>query len=293
MEKNLKDISLLLRGKRFTRLELERAARDLTTVEERLRRREYKKSSFSSNRYNVPERARDFFVELEFHSSLGRTWAAILKAVGVSRFRVVADICPGFAPKVELALYYLDYRGQVVVVDQNRAALNQLKKFLDLFNYDFKFKAQQEDFLHSCPKVTYPLVTANHIVDDLVINHYCRKENIAAADVYTKEECFKETWQAILSERKTFHQESLMLIADAFDARVRKGGWLLLSQYKSYIERILDLDQMCRFTRKHWRAVAAELVARGYRDRSKLAERALKGKSGHFGGRDCLVLKKG
>src|SRR4051812_8575526 len=95
-------IQLLASDSRLTGLERGRLTNELNIVRQRLSKGDYKRFSYTANKFDVPNRARDFFTELEFYCLLGQTWTRLLGTLEVDRFSVIADLCPGYTPKIEL-----------------------------------------------------------------------------------------------------------------------------------------------------------------------------------------------
>jgi hypothetical protein len=272
-------------------LELSRFCADLEHNLVRLRKREYKKSSFLPNRFNVPDRADEFFVELNFHCWVGCTWARIFSNIKLENVSSVLDLCPGASPKVELGLYYSDFDGQVTAINKDHRASSRLLKFTELFKPKFKLKIHKLEFF-SMRQQAADLVVGNHILDDLALDYYSQLAGIARGQVYEKEQNLKKIWQFILADQETSLNFLGIKVATVLSKIVKPGGRLLLSQYPSYLERILELKKESAFSQNLLKRVTSTLIELGFKDQSLVARRGLINFRGAFEGKHLYLLRK-
>jgi hypothetical protein len=279
-------------------LEDKRAARSLDKVLNRMQRREYERFTFDGNVFDLPDRVQELICELEFYSSLGKTWAKVLGALGVLDEPRIVDLCPGYAPKIELGLFYLGYAGEVLLVNKDARAFAQHHKFLALFAPRFRVETSARD-VWSEEVGAHRIVAANHVLDDLVVDHYAARLGIAADDIYEKEGCLIEVWDHILARRDQHREEMTARIAAVLRRVVAPGGKLAVAQYSSYIERVLDLSRVTAFNVELLHEVRDALIAGGqFLDRTALAAHALSSALGpdeapqHFGPGECIVVEK-
>lgn len=250
-------ISALLAQPSYTKLEKQRALWELGRVHTRLLQREYKKSSFGGNLLNIPDRIQEFFVELNFYANLGNSWHSILKAIGATRCPNILDLGSGHAPKVELGLFYLGYRGNVVALDANPRSLNQLGAFLELFKPTFKF-TKLVSRIERPTTQKFSLVVCNHLIDDLIMYFHCGRSSKQLATLYVDEPRLRRLWSKIL---EADHESVVEFIARSLAQHVKRGGTLVVVQYKSYIERTLKLDQEYNYITKVTKGVVQSLAS--------------------------------
>jgi hypothetical protein len=286
----IEKINAFLSQNKLTKIEEKRLLNNLDVIYDRLRKGEYKKTSFSKNKFDVPNRAKEIYTDLQFYSLLGKTWAQLLEPLEINKFTKIVDLCPGYTPKIELALFYLGYKGEVIVLDNDVESVTELKKFMALFNPQFAITERIVN-LFNPSKEKYQLVLANHVIDDLVLSHFSQKKGVSLKNIYEKEGALIDLWKYILSNKESHLNEIIPRIASVFDQLIEKNGLLCMSHYKSYMEKILDMDDAAGFNREVFKQVAQELSLRGFVQEGNVVEN-LKKYKGHFTPRDCAVLRK-
>ena len=276
----------------YSEKEYRRLVRDLERVTQRLRKREYAQTDFCGNTFNVPERTQEFFYYLDSYFRNGRTWARVLERLDVKRYRSIIDLCPGWSPKVELGLFYLGFSGEVSLVDQSPDALKQLTDTLTLFAPRYHLKPIEQN-LFSPHNLRGDLVVANHVIDDLVLSHFGEQKLFDYSAIYQAEEALERAWTAVLEHSPADRGEVIEKIAAALEQFVVPDGILVLTQYRSYLEELLDLDQSVGYSRKVLSAVVRSLESRGFIPEPELIGECLQGFAGYFGPEDCVVLRRG
>jgi hypothetical protein len=272
-------------------LERRRLLDNLQTIYRRLIKRDFQKYGYSENRFDIPNRANEFFTELEFQALLGKTWECILKEININSYSHVVDLCPGYSPKIELGLFYLQYKGEVVAIDGDSHALSMLVRFMDLFNPQFKISKKIVN-LFGRFKGNYDVVLANHIIDDLVLCYFSQKLRIKHRDIYSKEENVKIIWKHVLSDKKTNLDMMSTVISKMFNQLIEPKGIICITHYKSYFDKLLDADKAYKFNQELLKKIVAELKHNGFSDDKDIVKRAFEKKKGHFGVDNCIVLRK-
>lgn len=258
----LEDIARAL-DQPLSEVERTRARRDLARLRERLVRRDYAISGYGTNTFDIPDRAEELLTEIDFHASLGRVWAAVLSAHELGRAPRVLDLCPGWTPKVELGLLYAGFSGEVLLLDQNAAALAKLERFLALFGPKFSVRRLVAD-LFTVELPPQPVVIGHHLIDDVAIDAACGAIGLPPARVYSEESAFREVWGVLLGEPELWRERLTERLSVGLHRLVAPGGALLLAQYPSYTERLLGLHQASAFSRQVLDLVAHRLMGRGY-----------------------------
>lgn len=290
MNKKIVQLDDYLNKNKTSGIELKRLEEDLQLVFDRLDKDEYKKGGFSKNKFNIPDRTKEYYVYLEFYCYLAKTWAKVLKEIGIDKYKTVVDLCPGYTPKIELALFYLNYSGRVLVLDKEMDSMKELVKFMNLFNPKYSITSKKIDVFKE--KQKYEFIVANHIVDDLVIDHFCHKWSIKPGDVYEVEGMLKKIWEKILKDTDKNTSEILPKITNLFKNISKKGSTIVISQYQSYIERLLDINSVTKFNKNLLGKLIYELKKAGFLNERKLVKKALDKYKGHFKSNECFVLRR-
>ncbi len=274
----------------LSELEENRLQGELAKVRNRLQAREYQIHSFSKNTHNVLERVRDVYAELDFYCRFGRSWQGLLTAIGLSNTQSIIDLCPGFTPKVELGLCYANFKGKAFLVNKDAHSLKELVKFLKLFAPQFTYELLDVDIFEA-PLPVCDIVTANHVLDDLVLDRYCTLHHLSPDCFYEDESELKIAWQAILNESSSSLDTAVARFCALALQITAPQGYLIVTQYQSYIERILKLREVTSFTKKLLEQCRQTLCQLGFCDYSNIAKNALP-KDAPFSAAECLILRR-
>lgn len=291
MNEFLNKIAEFLSGRKISLIEEKRLNKDLDAVFERLSKREYQRAGFSNNKFDIQDRTREFFTYLDFYCFMGKTWARVLKKININRYKQVVDLCPGYTPKVELALFYLGYKGEIMLLDQENSSTKQVEKFMQLFNPKYKIKRKKINLFGDL-KDKYQIIIGNHIIDDLVIDYFCKKTKIKPSEVYEKEGKLVEVWKRIFADKKNITKNLVPKISKIFEKLMAKNGLILIAQYQSYIERMLDLKGVNSFNKNLLKEIAKTLCSKNFTDETGTVKESLRGYKGHFSANEIYVLKK-
>lgn len=263
MEKILEEISKQAKKKLSTEAKL-RLQKDLRAVCQRLEKKEYETSGIVENSFDVPDKTKQFFVLLDTYAKIGNAWSIIFKQLSVQSFKEVIDLCPGFTPKVELGLLYSGFKGNVKILDKDLAVVKQLQKNLHLFHPSFSTERLSID-LFKQNDISAKFIVGNHIFDDLILNYFGKKLSIDTKNIYRDEEQFLHLWNAILGDKQHNKTEIIQILSHALERLVAKNGYLCLSQYQSYMERMLGLSEATRYTHDVFVGVKKDLCAHGFK----------------------------
>jgi hypothetical protein len=291
IKSTIKNIINFVDTKRFTKIEEKRLLGNLLTVHDRLIKRDYQKYGYSENKFDVPNRAIEVYAELEFYSLIGKTWSKILSALNIQNNPQIIDLCPGFVPKIELGLFYLQYEGKVIVIDKDSRALSALIKFMNLFNPKFKVSKKVIN-LFGRFKENYEVILANHLIDDLVLCYFSNKLKMKLSDVYEKEGNVKKVWEYVLKDKKGNLDIITMIIVKILVQLIGSKGLICMTYYKSYLDKILDMDDAYNFNRELFKKIVGELLSRGFSEDKEVVKKALKKGDVYFGPNNCVVLRK-
>lgn len=272
-------------------LEAERLIRDLERVRVRLHKGDYARVDYGGNIFDVRTKVKEFFTYMDFYMQVGRAWSAIFGELPLREYSRVIDLCPGWSPKIELGLYNLDFQGEVCVVDSCAESVDELVRFMGLFRHGLRFVPLVLDIFQPSG-LSASLVVGNHLLDDLALGKLAPRFGLQPEELYRSEDGIRRAWELIISRRNEHLEELTQLVAPALGDFVAPGGYLILSQYAAFSERLLDLHSAVDFCRELMLSCASALSAKGFRRDTELAGRALAGKGLIFGADDCLVLRR-
>lgn len=291
IKRNITKIEGFLTNNKISSIEKKRLWDDLEVVHERLSKWEYRMMDYSlKNKFNVPERTREFFLYLESYCLTWETWAKILNKLKVNSYNEVVDLCSWWAPKITLALFYSEYKWKMILFDKNKKSMSLLKKFMRLFNPKYEFENIEADIL-SYTWRQFPFIIANHVIDDLVLDLYCNKHGISTKTIYEKEWTVKALWDKI-EEDKWFYVEMRDSLSDIFDKLLRNNWIICFAQYCSMMEWLLNLDNSVRYSKKMMYEIADKLNKSWYETLGEIPKKALSRFKWAFLPEECLILMK-
>ena len=239
--------------------------RDLAAVLQRLRRGEYEKTDFlTRNVFDLPRRTREFFAYLEDWDRQAREWVEVLRPLPLTRFGRVANLCPGWSPKLELALGHLGFGGTVVLVDRSAEAVQRIQEFARLFRTELPLEHLRRDLWQPAPE-TFPLVVASHVLDDLTLDAFRERLGLASWEaLYEQEEAVRGAWEALVAARDAVLREMPARIATALTQYVGPGGYLAFSHYPSLAEQLLRHEPSAALFRELFAATRQAVLDSGF-----------------------------
>lgn len=242
-------VSRMGRNHRFTKLEVERFVADIGLASRRLVSREYQQSTFQPrNTLRIPDRTEELFHDLTFYWAVGQVWSALFRALSLPRSARVAEVGCGHVPKVGVGLHYFGALGQVDLIDADSVALERATRFLDLMGARFPVGSVKGTIFDGVVGA-YDAVCANHLLDDLILSHFCQRRDIDISALYAREESYIAVWREIVATPHLLH-EFVPAIAEVLVRSVRPGGVVLLLDYPSFSHRALGLNDVIRFVRE-------------------------------------------
>ena len=255
----LEEVARALRERTLRNQERRRIEEDLSVMADRIRCGEYRKARFHRNVLNITDRARELVDDLAFFDELAEVWAALLK--GIPQNGTVLDIGCGPFPKVELGLRKAGFCGTATLVDLDKTALKQASQFLSFLNPDFRCRYVGKDVRQL--RGSFDLVAANHLLDDLVLERYCRERGITVAQVYATEKRYRAVWDELGAAADTTGELAEEL-AKILARLVGPGGRIVLLDYPSHSHRSLKLTAPWRVARRLSADLVQSLTAHGF-----------------------------
>lgn len=278
--------------KGILKIEKKRVLLDLYAIHERLEKGEYWKANFSPNKFDIEDRNHQVFTDLEFYCLVGKTWSDIFDAIKVKKASVIADICPGYSPKIELGLYYSGYTKKIVLLEKSASSSRMLLRFIDLIKPPYKLESRTVD-ISKKSEISYDVVLGNHIMDDIVVDYFAPKFGLKLDELYLKESTMQKFWSTILKERVLNTKKIVDMMTPRFAALVKPRGFIAISHYASYADRLLGLRPAAEFNMGILRVIAGALCREyGFTDKRVILEKALRNKKGHFRAKDCILLQR-
>ena len=284
----LTELGQLINKKNLSRGAKKRLRVDLNAISLRLVKFEYETSGIVENTFDVPETFRRMYKHLDTYSKIAKTWSSILSNLPIDKQTNILDLCPGYAPKIELALFYLGYRGTVTIIDEDNTSMKQLVKFMALFNPQFKIVTMKRD-LFSPLKEKFHLAVGNHIIDDLILHYFAKKAGINTNEFYENEQALVDFWKRVLLNKNENQKEITQKISDIFKTIIANGGYLCLSQYKSYMDKMLDLEKEFLFSSAVFTKIIKNLMRSEF---INLNVKNYEAKNQYFSAHDVVILKK-
>jgi len=265
--------------------------KDLELVKARYEKLEYAKGFSSPRGFDVQYRTDQAYAELEFLSKLADLWSFIFSDITLTKNHTVIDVCPGYSPKIELALIKRDFEGTVCIIDQDIQAVERLKIILSLFNPRYVMRTvHQNIFSHLGQKGFF--AAANHIVDDVVLNEWCNDHHQSLHGIYQDEKLVKAAWNNIQKTTKKKQIDLAQSIAHVFDSFVEPGGYLCFTQYPSYMETLLQLDTSVIYCKNLIDMVSQTLESIKYTRITVDPNNVLKRNGAHFSKEHIYLFKK-
>jgi len=198
---------------------------DLLAMNERIEKGSYKETDFiNRNTYNVAQRTKEFFIYLNSYYQIAKTWESILCTFPLSTYQKITHLCPGWAPKVEMAFCFLNYSGTINIIEANNDAAKHLIESIKLFSPKFAIKNSSTDF-YSPNLGKSDLVIANHIIDDLLIDEYLKQNQKQSIEIYESEDRFKQVSLEIYNNLKNNYENFVYTFSTQMDKYTKNKGW--------------------------------------------------------------------
>lgn len=223
----------------------ENLGRDVRALLERARAGEYERTDFEArNIFDVARRTHEFLAYLGGWSEQAEAWAQVFERLELTGDESIAHLCPGWAPKLELALARRGHRGRVSLIDKRRSGPDRIVAFLRLLTGALDVEVIEED-LFAASEATYALVLANHVVDDLLLEEAAAALSIDPPRVY-EDEATLERALGELVRREDRRGELMARLARAIGRRVAPRGRVVVTHYPSYVSRITGAERVER-----------------------------------------------
>lgn len=293
LQKKIEQIQGFIRNSLLTNVEAENLGSDLQGIYQRLIAGHYRDTDFlSRNVFDIPRRTTEFLNYLHGYNLQALTWAEVLKQLPLSQVETVIDLCPGWAPKIELALAKIKYHRKVIIFDLDRSGFSKIQDFMSMFDINYNLFFKKGDFFSSSPKPSGDLVVANHIIDDLLIYKFRSFFSYSLKEIYESEKKYKEVVEQILS---SFSRQNSLIkeISINLDRFVKNEGYLVMSQYRGLWEKSMRLDKWSVLCQQIMNGIRSNLLKENYKDYTdKIVPILARLVRKYFSSRDIFVLRK-
>jgi hypothetical protein len=285
-----KELQNIINSRPLSSVEELSLARDLGIVRARLEKQEYAKGFSSARGFDVQYRVEQAYTELEFLSTISTIWEQIISTLPIKSFHKVIDICPGYTPKIELALCRLGYKKKITIIDQDRRTTRRLLSILRLFHPQFVLSVLNKNVTNVSTNAS--LVVANHILDDVTLEFYGKRNNIPLDKIYNNETLLINTWKNIVKQKDHIYRNLVPKLTDALNRYVKTNGYLCMTQYPSYMEKLLDLKNSVQFCSELFEHIQVILVKEKFSNITELVKDVKFSRDSHFKKNHVAIMVK-
>jgi hypothetical protein len=193
---------------------------------------------------------KDLPMRLDYYQYAAETWQQIFKEIDFSKIHKIIDLCPGWSPKIEMALLKTSFSGKLVFVDKSIKNINNFQELFEPFVCKFMIETDHIDLFKNKKYLSkinhdFDLVVANHIIDDLILDLFFDKHGLRFSDknFFEKPALMRKTWKEILKDKKIFKEAEVMFKKMLLNI-VKPGGYVLITQYLGYQENLYGLEEV-------------------------------------------------
>jgi hypothetical protein len=238
-------------------------------------------------------------IRLDYYQYAIETWQKIFGEIDFSKINSIVDLCPGWAPKIEIALLRTNFSGRLIAIDKSKENTDCFNKLFAPFESKFKVTTLNIDLFKRMNKLTNlerssDLVIANHIIDDLIMDIFFRKNNFfKKEEVFENPKRMKNIWDEILKHEEIFN-EAKDKIKKIIDKTVNLDGYFLMTQYLGYQENLYGLKGVCIKCKSIAEEIKNDLIFKGnYKEeRNKISKAFENFDNPYFQKNDIWMIRK-
>jgi hypothetical protein len=191
-----------------------------------------------------------FPMRFAYYLESSREWESVLGSYLTDKIHVVAEICPGWSPKIPLALTRLGFTGKYLAIDQSLESLRLLEIFSRLLQKQWIFRSMCTDLVQT-KNLLLDFVVANHIIDDLALEIYCRRnKDISTDQIFSDMQLYQKVWGNIIADADSFENQILLILQHFCTSNIPENGICVFSQYISYPEQLYSIREPSGFCLK-------------------------------------------
>lgn len=234
-------------------------------------------------------------IRLDYYQYCTETWENIFAQFDFRKIKSIIDFCPGWSPKLELALLNTNFSGTLYAIDKSADNLDIFRSLIDPFPKKFTLKCLNADIVNlgdGFANLSADLILANHIVDDMLMAEFLKGSH-SEIELFENQTLMQQAWLKILKQESCFLEIENKL-REIIAKRLNPGGYLLLAQYLGYQENLYGLKNVYKKCKYIVDNLERDLCRTGeFTRESKLIEEAFhKIKNPYFPKNDLLCLRK-
>lgn len=198
--------------------------------------------------HKCQQKLRHIPMRLDYYLWCAETYREIFEVLKVQSYHTVIDLCPGWSPKIEMALLKTSFSGTVVAVDKSYTDLQYLLLLLTPFNPQFKIKLKQIDLNKEQYNLKGDIIIANHLIDDLLVDAYLSKTGTYELNIFQNSTHLQSIWGKIIPDKR-LHKKVTTLLVEILLESIQKQGYIIISQYEGYQEKLYgrrDITKICQ-----------------------------------------------
>ena len=211
-------------------------------------------------------------MRFDYYLEIAEKWAGLLKPIVQTNSKKnmqITELCPGWAPKILLALHLISFEGTYIALDESPHALKKLEHFSHQINRSYTFKGHTKNILTDTFGATDNLIK-NHVLDDIILHAYFPDQS--SEKMYTREQLVKN-WDYI-SHDSNLHS-TIESITDTLTKKildeVKNNGFVCIHQYEGYQDKLWNIPFAWEISQKICDTLVDKL-----RSKSTLKEEVIK-----------------
>jgi hypothetical protein len=192
-----------------------------------------------------------------------RRWANILSAIGVRADSNVRELCPGWSPKVEWALCYLEFSGHLELCDRDPGNVSPSRPIVAMMRPRYRTTLVAEDIYETSLRPNN-VVVSHHGIDDLLTFATAPSVGVPLDQLYTSEHALERVWRAVVDQADAILTSFPFATARALARHVAPGGYFVHTHYASHLETCLDAPGISALFAATFEATNRALTSLGF-----------------------------
>lgn len=204
-------------------------------------------------------------IRFDYYQYCVETWKKIFARFSQKKLQTITDLCPGWSPKIEIALFRTNYSGIVNIIDKVPGHIDTLVTLVRSFPINFKLKPVVTDLLGPIITKIPPadLVVANHIIDDLLIDLYQKTKKTSHNNIFEDPDTYLEICQKIIKS-PNLQDTIIHKLQNRLLHLINPSGYLLITQYQGYQEKLYSQNHLHQFYFETTRKLVQKLISQNH-----------------------------
>jgi hypothetical protein len=214
-------------------------------------------------------------VRLDYYLWCADTWKIIIQKLPIENFHTIYDLCSGWSVKIELALLKSHFQGLAIIFDKSPLALSIHHQFLQQFCLPYKTGYITDNIIHREITVQKAdCIIGNHIIDDLLLEEYCRIKLTTATSLFSDPQSLSGIWNEILNDGY-ISQYVIDQLCRFLTGHIKPNGFIAISHYLGYQECLYHYPQNIKKYNLLLSSLKSKLMSSGlFIDNHKLIKQA-------------------